>query len=393
MDPLLAWRREFPILEHTTYLISHSLGAMPRRTRDRLAEYADVWASRGIRAWSEGWWEMPRAIGNLVGQIIGAGPGEVIMHQNVSVATALILSCFEFRPPRNTIVTESLNFPTNHYICHALERLGARVVTVPSPDGIMVPTDAMLAAIDERTLLVNLSHVLFKSGYIQDVAAITAKAHAVGACVLVDLYQSAGTVPVDVRGWQVDFATGGSVKWLLGGPGAGYLYVRRDWWPRLEPKLTGWSAHAAPFAFEPGPQRYAEDIFRFAHGSPAIPALYAARSGYEIILEVGIEVIRAKSQRQTTRLLALADEAGFPVRSPRTDAQRGGIVVLDVPHGAQVVKELAARDVLVDYRPGAGLRAAPHFYTADDELERLIREIQEILATKAYEKHAAGAAH
>lgn len=393
MDPLLAWRREFPILEHTTYLISHSLGAMPRRTRDRLAEYADVWATRGIRAWSESWWEMPRTIGNLVGQIIGAGPGEVIMHQNVSVATALILSCFEFRPPRNTIVTESLNFPTNHYLSHALERVGARVVTVPSPNGVTVPTEAMLAAIDERTLLVNLSHVVFKSGYIQDVQAITAKAHAVGACVLVDLYQSAGTVPVDVRAWQVDFATGGSVKWLLGGPGAGYLYVRRDWWPKLEPKLTGWSAHAAPFAFEPGPQRYAEDIFRFTHGSPAIPALYAARSGYEIILEIGIDAIRAKSQRQTARLLALADDAGFPVRSPRTDAQRGGIVVLDVPHGAQVVKELTARDVLVDYRPGAGLRAAPHFYTADEELERLIREIQEILATRAYEKHPAGAAH
>lgn len=393
MDPLLAWRPEFPILEQTTYLISHSLGAMPRRTRDRLAEFADVWSTRGIRAWSEGWWELPRTVGDLVGQIIGAGSGEVVMHQNVSVATSLVLSCFDFQPPRNTIVTESLNFPTNHYISHALERIGARVVTVPSPDGITVPTEAMLAAIDERTLVVNLSHVIFKSAYIQDLKAITAKAHAVGAFVLADLYQSAGTVPVNVQELGVDFATGGSVKWLLGGPGAGYLYVRRDLWPKLQPKLTGWSAHAAPFAFEPGPQRYAEDIFRFTHGSPAIPALYAARSGYEIILEIGLDAIRAKSQRQTTRLIDLAEAAGFKVNSPRRPEQRGGSVVIDVPHGSQVVKELAARDILVDHRPGAGLRAAPHFYSKDEELEHLVREIRIILETKAYEKHPAGAAH
>ena len=393
MDPLLAWRPEFPILEKTTYLISHSLGAMPRRTRDRLAEFADVWATRGIRAWSEGWWELPRTVGDLVGRIIGAGPGEVVMHQNVSVAAALVMSCFDFQPPRNTIVTESLNFPTNHYLSHALERVGARVVTVPSPDGITVPTEAMLAAIDERTLVVNLSHVIFKSAYIQDLRAITAKAHAVGAYVLADLYQSAGTVPVNVRDLGVDFATGGSVKWLLGGPGAGYLYVRRDLWPKLQPKLTGWSAHAAPFAFEPGPQRYAEDIFRFTHGSPAIPALYAARSGYEIILEVGVEAIRAKSQRQTARLIDLAEAAGFKVNSPRHAEQRGGAVVIDVPFGSQVVKELAARDILVDHRPGAGLRAAPHFYSKDEELEHLIREIRNILETKAYEKHPAGAVH
>ncbi|HMP02091.1 MAG TPA: aminotransferase class V-fold PLP-dependent enzyme [Gemmatales bacterium] len=393
MDDLLQWRSEFPILDQTTYLISHSLGAMPRRTRERLNEYADVWSTRGIRAWSEGWWEMPRSVGDLVGCIIGAVPGEVIMHQNVSVGASLVMSCFDFRPPRNQIVTESLNFPSNLYLDHALERNGAEVVTVPTPDGITVPLEAMLEAITERTQIVSLSHVIFKSAFIQDLAAIIAKAQAVGAYVLADLYQSAGTVPLHVGELGLDFATGGSVKWLLGGPGAGYLYVRRDLWPRLEPKLTGWAAHAAPFNFEPGRQQYADDIYRFAHGSPAIPALYAARSGYEIIAEVGVERIRAKSQRQTALLIDLALAAGLKVNSPRQPERRGGTVVIDVPHGAQVVKELQARDVLVDYRPGAGLRASPHFYTRDDELERLIREVQDVLATRAYEKHPAGAAH
>ncbi len=393
MDTLLEWRKEFPILDNTVYLISHSLGAMPRRTRDRLAEYADTWATRGIRAWEEGWWEMPRATGDLIGRIIGAGEGETVMHQNVSICQSIINSCFDWSDRRNKIVTENLNFTTNIYIYHALEREGARVVTVDSEDGITIPLERMLEAIDEETRLVSVSHVIFRSAYIQDLKAITERAHEVGAMVVADIYQSAGTVPLNVREVGVDFATGGSVKWLCGGPGAGYLYVRRDLWPELEPKLTGWVAHKQPFAFDIGPIEYADDIFRFMHGSPAIPAMYAAQSGYEIINEVGVDKIREKSIRQTTRLIGLAEEAGFRVNSPKESGSRGGTVVVDVPHGKQVTQELARREFLVDYRPGAGIRIAPHFYSRDEELELIIREIKTILDTKAYEQHSAALAH
>ncbi|MGH7961741.1 MAG: aminotransferase class V-fold PLP-dependent enzyme, partial [Candidatus Binatia bacterium] len=294
----------------------------------------------------------------------------------------------------NKIVYEALNFPSVMYVyvAHA-KAAGVRVVEVPSADGITVDTERLLAAIDEETLLVPISHVLFKSGYIQDAQAVIDKAHAVGASVVLDVYQSAGTVPINVKELDVDFVVGGSVKWLCGGPGAGYLYVHPALRSRLEPQVTGWMAHRAPFAFEPGAITYAADIHRFLHGSPAIPALYATESGYDIINEIGVERIREKSVRQTSRLIELTDAQGWHVNSPRDAARRGGMVVVDVPHAAAVVQELAQRDVLVDFRPGAGIRIAPHFYTKDEELDLTIGEIKTILEAKAYEKHlAAGGA-
>ena len=383
MDELLGWRKEFPILESAVHMISHSLGAMPRRAAECIQEYARTWSERGIRAWEEGWWEMPRTVGDVVGRIIGAAPGEVVMQQNVSTCVATVLSCFDWAGRRNKIVSEALNFPSNLYQCRALEKVGARVTTVPSEDGVTVPLDRILAAIDGETRLVFVSHVLFKSSFIQDLAAIVRHAHEMGAMVLADIYQSAGTVPVDVRVLDVDFATGGSVKWLCGGPGAGYLYVRRDLWQQVEPRFTGWMAHRQPFRFDAGAIHYAEDAFRFLNGTPAIPALYAARSGHEIIAEVGVARIREKSIRQTARLIALAEEAGFAVRSPRNPSERGGTVVIDVPNGAEVTQELLRRNFLVDYRPGAGIRVAPHFYSKDEELEMTVREIQAIAREKA----------
>ena len=383
MDALLSWHKEFPTLETTVHMISHSLGAMPRRTFDSLQEYAETWASRSIRAWEEGWWEMPVKVGDLIGKVIGAAPGEVVMQQNVSTCVAAVLSCFDWSKPRNKIVSEAFNFPSNLYQCHALERMGARVVTVLSDDGIGIPLERMLAAIDGETLLVFVSHVLFRSSFVQDLAAITRRAHQMGALVLADIYQSAGSVPVDVHALGVDFATGGSVKWLCGGPGAGYLFVRRDLWLKLEPRFTGWMAHKRPFSFESGAMDYAEDAFRFLNGTPAIPALYAARSGYEIIAEIGVDQIREKSMRQTRRLIELAEDAGFRVNSPRNPAERGGTVVMDVPDGAEVTKELLRRNFLVDHRPGAGIRVAPHFYTSDEELELTVQEIQAILRQKS----------
>jgi kynureninase len=380
MDPLVAWRSQFPVLDKTLYMISHSLGAMPAKTRDCLNEYADTWSTRSIRAWEEGWWMMPLTVVDLIGRIIGAPAGSVVMQPNVSVSQWMILSCFDWSGRRNKLVSEEMNFPTNLYNFHELERTGARLVKVPSPDGMTIPTERMLEAIDDETQLVCMSHVLLRSAFIQDVKAITEKAHRAGAKVVVDLYQSAGTVPVNVEALCVDFATGGSVKWLCGGPGAGYLYMRPDLLPSMKPMLTGWMAHRNPFAFEEGPIDYADSMYRFMHGTPAIPALYAAKSGYEVVASIGVDSIREKSLRQTSRLMELADANGISVRSPRNATERGGAVVLDVPQGDAVTKELLRRDVLVDYRPGAGIRVAPHFYSTDEEVDELIRQIVAVQA-------------
>jgi kynureninase len=393
-DELLKWRERFPILDKTVYLISHSLGAMPREVYDSMRDYAEAWATRGVRAWAEGWWDMPVTLGNEVASIIGAEPGNVVMHQNVSICQSLILSCFDPQPPRNKIVYSELNFPSVMYVYEAHARQGRlRIETVKSDDGITVPLERYMEAIDEETLLVPISHVLFKSAYLQNVRAIIERAHEVGAMVVLDAYQSAGTVPFSVRELNVDFAVGGSVKWLCGGPGAGYLYVRPDLQMKLEPRTTGWMAHESPFAFEGGAIRYASGIARFLHGSPSVPALYAARSGYRIINEIGVERIRAKSVRQTTRLIELAEEAGFRVTSPKKATERGGTITVAVEHAASVTKELIRREFIVDYRPGAGVRISPHFYTKDEELDLVIREMRKIVDTRAYAEHeTAGAA-
>ncbi|MCW2949118.1 MAG: Kynureninase, partial [Thermoleophilia bacterium] len=365
------WREQFPILSDTTYLVSHSLGAMPASVGEELQQYATAWATRGIRAWADGWWDMPLAVGDELAPILGAPARTVAMHQNVSVCQSLVLSCLQPTATRNRIVYSDLEFPSVMYVYEAHARDGSlEIVRVPSGDGMTVPVEEMIAAIDERTLLVPISHVLFKSAFVQDIRAIVERAHEVGALVLLDTYQSAGTVPVDVTALDVDFATGGSVKWLCGGPGAGYLYVHPRWHDVLEPKVTGWMAHAAPFAFE-AQQRYAEGIARFLHGSPCIPALYAARSGYRIINEVGTDAIRAASLVRTERLIELADAADIVVTSPREPERRGGTVTLSVPDdaGGAIVAELERRGVLVDFRPGAGIRMSPHFYTLDSEVD------------------------
>ena len=385
MDELLKWRSEFPILDKTVYLISHSLGAMPSETYARLNEYAEMWATRGVRAWAEGWWDMPVAVGNEVAGIIGADPDSVAMHQNVSICQSLILSCFAPTPKRNKIVYSELNFPSVMYVYEAHAREGKlRIETVPSDDGVTIKLDRFLEAIDEETLLVPFSHVLFKSGFLQNAKAITDRAHEVGAMVVLDAYQSAGTVPFSVKDLNVDFATGGSVKWLCGGPGAGYLYVRPDLHETLRPKTTGWMAHEEPFAFDTD-LRYASGIRRFLHGSPAIPALYAAQSGYRIINEIGVNKIREKSVRQTTQLIALAEEAGFKVTSPKNAVDRGGTITIGHDDAAAITNELIRREFIVDYRPGAGVRISPHFYTTDDELALVVDEMKKIRDTAAYQ--------
>jgi kynureninase len=374
---LSAYRDRFPILAETTYLINHSLAAMPAAAAERLADYARAWGERGIRAWGEGWWTMPLEVGDQIGRIIDAEPGTTVMHQNVAVAEAIVLSCFRpVEPRRNRIVYEAGNFPSVRYLYQAQDEL----------DVVVCEDDAAIVdAIDERTLLVPISHVLFRSGEIQDVAAITRRAHEMGARVVLDCYQSAGIVPFSVASLGVDFAVGGSVKWLCGGPGNGWLYVRPDLVEELEPTFMGWQAHERPFAFEPE-LRYASGVARFLTGTPNVPALYAATAGYDLVEEVGVERIRANSLAQTDLLIRLADEAGFGVRSPRDPARRGGTVTVHVPDFEAVHKELAERQVLCDFRPDAGIRLGPHYYNTNDELERVIATIGEILETGAHER-------
>jgi kynureninase len=377
MRDLLDYRDEFPILAHTTYLINHSLGAMPARVEERLAAYARTWRERGVRAWGEGWWQLPMTVGDQVGRIIGAPAGSTVMHQNVAIAEAVVLSCFRPAPPRNRVVYERGNFPSVRYLYQSRPDLE---VVVCEDDG------ALLEAIDERTLLVPISHVLFRSGEIQDVAAIVRTAQEVGAHVVLDAYQSAGVVPLDVTALGVDFAVGGSVKWLLGGPGNGWLYVRPDLAERLEPTVTGWQAHEEPFAFEEE-MRYAAGAARFLTGTPNVPAHYAAGAGYDLVEEVGVERIRVNSLRQTDLLIELADASGLEVRSPRAHARRGGTVTLHVTDVPAVHRELAERQVICDFRPEGGLRLGPHFFTSDDELRFAIEQIVDIVASGAYRRH------
>jgi kynureninase len=386
-DPLLAYRAEFPIVDRVTYLVSNSLGAMPRAVPARLTEYAAAWNARGVRAWAEGWWDMPVRVGDEIAPLIGAGMGEVVMFPNVTLAQAAILSAIDYTPPRDTIVMTELDFPSVRYVYdHLAARLGARIVVVPSDDGVGIDTERLLAAIDERTRLVAVSHVLFRSAFVMDADAICRRAHEAGALVSLDAFHSVGVMPVDVKRSNVDFLTGGVLKWLCGGPGGAYLYVSPGVRDTLAPALTGWQAHARPFAFEPE-MDFALGAFRWLNGTPAVPALYAAVEGPRLVRQAGIEAVRAKSMRQTARLVALADAHGWTVNAPHDATRRGGTVAIDVPNGYAVSRALLARDVLVDYRPEAGVRIGPHFYTADGEIEDVIHLISWIVESGEWIRH------
>ena len=382
MEDLLAYRDRFPILGDCTYLINHSLAAMPAAAEDRLLEYARMWRERGIRSWGEGWWNMPLTVGDQVGRIVGAPPGSVVMHQNVTVAEMIVLSCFRNPGARNRVVYEEANFPSVRYLYQAQ----------PELEVVAVDDDAAIVdAIDERTLLVPISHVLFKNAEIQDIEPIIRRAHEMGAHVVLDCYQSAGVVPFDLAALGVDFAVGGSVKWLCGGPGAGWLYVRPDLAETLEPTFVGWQGHARPFDFEPELE-YAPGVGRFLTGTPNVPALYAATAGYDVIEEVGVDRIRERSLVLTGLLIDLLDEAGFEVVSPREQDRRGGSVTVSTPDHAAVHRELGVRGIICDFRPDAGVRLGPHFFNSEDELRHTVAELSDIVASGAYREHAGAAA-
>ncbi|MEZ4363491.1 MAG: aminotransferase class V-fold PLP-dependent enzyme [Kofleriaceae bacterium] len=376
-DSLLEWRKEFPALESCVHLIAHSLGCVPAKAKEDLGEFFELWSTKSITAWSDWLPEVDQAAMRLE-KILSAPRGTVIMHQNVSGVMSTLASCLDYSGKRNKVVYEALQFPTVSYVWQAEERRGAKCVLVPSKDGIRIDVDAMCAAIDEQTLVVPISHVIFSSAYIQDAKKICARAKEVGAHVILDCYQSIGTIPLDVVDLGVSFACGGSVKYLCGGPGAAWLYVRKDLIEKFEPRATGWFGNEAPFAFTMPKQTYADTIWRYMGGTPAVSALYQARAGHTIIGEIGVRKIREKSLVMTDQIIQWVDELGLTLNSPRAAAERGGSVVFDFVGAADVCRELNRRKFFCDHRPGVGIRIAPHFYTKPEEITLFFEELKKI---------------
>ena len=379
-EDLLARREDYPILGRTTYLISNSLGAMHRETRRRLQDYADLWDTEGVVAWNT-WFPEMTHVANLVGATIGAPPGTTVLRQSVADAIVAVASCFDFGQRRNRVVTTAADWPGTHYFwTEHCARQGGELVVVPfEPDGLSIDVDRVVAAIDDTTLLVSVSLVQFRTSALLDIAPVVEAAHRHGALVLLDAYQGVGTVPIDVSGSRVDFCVGGSVKFLCGGPGNGWLYVRPDLAETLRPAAVGWISHERPFDFDWAQIRYAPGVMRFAGGTPNVPAAYAAAPGYQAIVDIGVQRIRERSMSLTQPLLEGALERGFTVRSPYDAARRGGHVTIDPGDAERVHDELIRRKFVVDYRPGSGLRAAPHFYNTADECTALLDEMASIV--------------
>ena len=360
-------REEFPTLSRGIHLLSHSLGPVPRGARDAMNDYV-------------GRWELSDKVGNLIAKLIGAEPGTVQIQPTASVAMSSVASCFDFSAgPRKKVVTTALDFPSMGYVWEAQRRAGADVCVVPSDDDIAVPTERICEAIDTDTCLVALSHVSYRSSARIDVDAIVKRAHESGAFVVLDVYQSVGTIAVDAARWDVDFLLGGSIKWLCGGPACGYLYVRPDLVEKLEPKLTGWIAHRHPFDFSHDGMDYDDTVRRFSQGTPNIPGLHSFLPGLTIINNVGIDVIERESRRRTQGMVEFALERGWPLHSPADVDSRGGTVMIEVDRPEEFVTQLAERNVFVDCRPGVGLRMSPHFFNTDDEIDDALERLADLI--------------
>lgn len=371
------WRSQFPILTSSTYLVSHSMGAAPLGTRDALDTYWREWAQDGPEAW-ERWLPRIGEIADGIGSLVNAAPGTLFLGPNVSVLQAALATCIDFRGARNEVVYESLQFPSLTYVWREWERFGANVRIVESPDGRTIPTESILDAITEKTAIAVISHAYYVSGAIADVRAIQRRCRDVGALLCVDAYQTTGVYPYDVTAWDLDVVTGGSHKWLCGGPGCGWIYVKPSLLERFRPAVTGWMAHARPFAFEPAPIVHAPSMYRFGHGTPTIPGYVAARPGHEIIASVGVARIREHNVRLTSKIVALALERGLKVSSPLDAAKRTGWIGLDFDGVELAYAKLIAQRVFVDYRPGCGIRVGPHFYTVDEEIDEFFRVLDRV---------------
>ena len=378
------WRDEFPILSQSVYMISNSLGAMPRQTARNLAEYAETWATRGVRGWEDRWWEMPAEVGNTIARVIGAPAGTVSMHENVTTAHMVALSCLRPTTPRTRIVCSAMDFPSMVHLYRAQQAAGFDLHVVPAEDDLTVSTDRMLDAIDDTTAVVAFSHVLFRTSYIMDAAAIAAHAREVGAAVILDTYQSAGIIPTDVTALGVDFAVGGCLKWLCGGPGNAFLYTRPDVLKDARPSFTGWVSQRNPFAFDIDTTDVRDDGMHMMNGTPSIPSYYAALAGLDIVNEVGVNRVREHSKAMSARLLALVDQYGFTSAASRDPERLAGTVAVNVPEALLVARTLKAREFIVDYRPPVGVRISPHFYNTQDEVDLVMAEMASIVKKRDY---------
>ncbi len=370
---LARYRSEFPIFRERVYLNTCSLGALGERTRRKVAEFLDVWQSRGASAWYDVWWAALGELRARYAAVIGADPAEIALAPSISVAVSTVAEALDYTKRPKVVVT-SLDFPTVAYQWLAKARRGIEVVVVESPDGVTVPVDAIARAVDDRTALVATSHVYFTSGAIQDIRAVADLAHARGALCLVDAYQSVGQVPVDVRTAGVDFLTAGGLKWLLGGTGIVFLYVRAELAGRLQPTTAGWFGHRQQFAFDPHALEFHDDARRFELGTPALAAIYAQLGGLEYIEEIGVAAIRQVTAALTEDLIARARAAGFAPKVAAEAAARSAIVMLPMSDPAAAVRHLGEGGVIADARPGH-VRLSPFFYNVQDDhvtaLERL----------------------
>jgi selenocysteine lyase/cysteine desulfurase len=363
--PLARYRSEFPIFRDKTYLNTCSLGALGERTRRRVTEFLDVWQQRGASAWYDVWWTALADLRARYARLVNAPPEAVALAPSISVAISAVAEALDYaRRPR--VVITSLDFPTVAYQWLAKRPRGVEVVVVESPDQVSVPVEAIARAVDERTALVATSHVYFTSGAIQDIGAVAVAAHAKGALCLIDAYQAVGQVPVDATAAGVDFLTAGGLKWLLGGPGIVFLYVRPDLARRLAPQIAGWFGHKDQFAFDARVLERHDDARRFELGTPALAAVHAQHGGLDYIEEIGIPAIRAVSAALTEDLIARARERGFRPNVAARAADRSAIVMLPAPDPAALVRQLAAADIVADARPGH-VRLSPFFYNLQDD--------------------------
>jgi kynureninase len=370
-------RDDFPILENSTYLVSHSMGAASLGAKTALDTYWEDWSTDGPEAW-ERWLPRIGEIADGIGAIIGAAPGSVFLGPNVSVLQAALATCIGFGSERNEVVYEALQFPSLTYVWREWERYGAVVRVIPSDDGRSIPTERIVASITEKTAIAVLSHAYYVSGAVADVRTIQAHCHKVGALLCVDAYQTTGTYPYDATQWDLDLVTGGSHKWLCGGPGCGWIYVKPSLLEYFRPAVTGWMAHARPFAFEDAPIAHAGSMYRWGTGTPTIPGYVVAKPGHDLIRSVGVPRIREHNVRLTNKLAGMALERGLCVYTPLEPERRSGWIGIDFEGSERVCRELIAARVFVDYRPGCGIRVGPHFYTLDEEIDAFFTALDKL---------------
>ena len=381
MNDVSSYRDEFPILERKAYLISASLGPISRRARSFLDEYLEAWQAEGAPdpVWEEHVFPRMASVKETFARLVGADADELSITTNVSLALSTIASCLDLSGGRRKLVLSELDFPTDGHVFLAQRRRGAEVVILESPDGLTVPLEAYERAIDERTAAVCINRVLYRSSTLVDANAICAMARRAGAWSIVDDFHGAGIIPVDVHDMGCDFYTTGVLKWLCGGPGLAFLYARRDLLASLEPAVTGWFATREPFSFDVKHLDFHPTARRLEHGTPPAPVSFLAQGGLDIITEVGPERIRERIGELTDRVIAGADEMGLEVRTLPDRSARGGLVNVKVGEEARkICHALLDRDVCTDYR-GDGLRVSPHFFNTEEDLDRLFRELRDLL--------------